>query len=324
MPKTFATRYAVPISLTVAKFYYRLQTLLKPIVIVIEMIMKIFQKNKKDQLVTVTPEEIESLVELGKRQGAFDEVNYRLIKNMLKFEEITAEEIMTPRVKIEALKSSSTIDEALQTILKFSHSRLPVYTDKIDNIEWIVTLRELIELKDKKWGKTLLKDLKLPEATKVPLTQPIDIILWRFKHSRRHIAVVMDPYGGVAGLVTLEDVIEAVFGDIHDETDKEIRTVQKLKDSYLIQAEITVDELLEVVQLDYLDLDINQKEFGGETISYFITSQLERFPKKGETLTITVKKDEKAMEEDNKPNKLVITVHKSDSDKIESVIVKTE
>ena len=103
-------------------------------------------------------------------------------------------------------------------------------------------------------------------------------MLETFKHKRRHIAIVMDEYGGVAGLVTLEDLIETVFGDFLDETDKEIKSIQSVQSGLLIQADTTIDEMLSEIELDYHDVDIEEIEFGSETISYFITSQLERFP----------------------------------------------
>jgi len=325
MPKTFATRYAVPISLYVSQIYYWLQIFLKPVVIAIEWIMKLFQKNKTDHLTTVTPEEIESLVELWRNQWAFDEINYKLIKNMLKFEGISVEETMTPRVKIEAFKSSITVNKAIEKALSFSHSRIPVFSNRIDDIERIVTLRELVNLKAKWHWEDKLKDLMLNKVYKIPLTQPIDAVLEAFKRQRRHIAIVMDEYGWVSWVVTLEDVIEAVFWDFLDETDREIRSIQELEDWYLMQADITIDEMLDEIGLDYLDLDINEQEFGAETLSYFITSTLERFPKKGETIVLTVNKDKWSKDDEDqkkKPDAIEITIKNATTDMIESATIK--
>lgn len=324
MPKSIANRYAVPIALSVSKFYYWLQITLSPVVIIIELIMKIFQWEKKENLTTVTSEEIESLIEIGKSQWAFDEINSKLIKNMLKFEWITVEETMTPRVKIEAFESIITVDEAIQKALTFSHSRIPVYTDRIDDIEWIISLRELVNLQAKGHWKDKLSDLMLNKAFKIPLTQPIDTVLEAFKHKRKHIAIVMDEYGWVAWVVTLEDLIEAVFWDFLDESDKEIKSVQELANWYLMQADITIDDMLDELGLDFIDLWIDEKEYGWETISYYITSILERFPKTGEIINLQINKEKKSKESDESNNKadiVKIQVTNSSSETIESVMV---
>lgn len=140
---------------------------------------------------------------------------------MLDFYEVSAQEIMTPRVDLDALEDNVTVDEALQQMLSFSHSRIPIYNNTIDDIYGVVTFRDLLILKSKKKGNLPLHKLQLKKVIKIPLTKPIHTVLDVFSKNRHHMAIVIDEYGGVAGVLTLEDIIEHVFGDIQDETDNE-------------------------------------------------------------------------------------------------------
>ena len=157
------------------------------------------------------------------------------IKKIIDFHESTAEEIMTPRVVIEALSTQHTIDEALDALKKFSHTRIPIYGSKIDDIKRIISEKELLINKQEDNGSKQLKQLPLQKALKIPLTMPLDKIIEVFKKERRQIAIVMDEYGGVAGLITLEDLIEEIFGEFIDETDKELIPIKNDGESYIVQ-----------------------------------------------------------------------------------------
>jgi putative hemolysin len=318
-PKSIAIRYTDSISLYVAKFYVILEKILYPIIIVVEYIMNLFQKEQKKQHI-ITDEEIESFMEMSHKAWTFEKGEYEKIKNMLDFYEITAQEIMTPRIKMEAIPDTMTVSKAKEKIMKFSHSRIPVYQESIDTIDCFVTLRELL-IAEKKWYEDKkLKELDLPDILKVPLTKPIHLILDQFKKSRSHIAAVIDEYGGIAGLLTLEDVVEEVFGDIMDETDKETLAIKKEWLAYIFQSHITMDEFLEKIGLQFYELDISEKEFSWETLSYFITSYLERFPKVGEEILFLIKQD------DNLPTKQlrlkVLSLEKNTIGEIKTEIVQ--
>jgi len=295
LPKTIATRYSERISLNVAKIYIILWKVLYPIIIVVEYIMKLFQKKWHKNNI-ITDEEIESFIDMWNKAWVFEKWEYEKIKNMLDFYEITAQEVMTPRIKIEAIPETITVQKAIDKILNFSHSRIPVYKETIDNIDSFVTLRDLFNAEKKGLWNKKLKDLCLSDIIKVPLTKPIHFILEQFKKSRSHIAAVIDEYGGIAWIITLEDVVEEVFGDIMDETDKETMSIKKEWLAYIFQSHLTMDEILEKLWLHFYDLGISEEEFSWETLSYFITSHLERFPKVGEEIIFSIKKD------DNQPS----------------------
>ncbi|HKL43734.1 MAG TPA: hemolysin family protein [Candidatus Absconditabacterales bacterium] len=291
-PKTWATRNADKIALSVSKIYIFLTYLLYPIVIVVDFLMKKLQKDAS--LDDVTDEEIEAFIDMGKDSGIFEKGEYEKIKNMLEFYEITCEEVMTPRIKFDALDSSITVNEAIQKMFEFSHSRILVYNCDIDHTEWVVTLKELLLVKNKGMGSETLDKLSLSPVIKVPLTKPIHSVMDIFKKRHKHIAIVIDEYGGVAGLVSLEDVVEEVFGEIQDETDKEVDPIRSEGDgSFVFQSEVRFEEMLRIFSLDFEDLGLDKKEFDGETLSYFIISKLKRFPKKGEEFSLKINKEGK-------------------------------
>lgn len=134
---------------------------------------------------------------------------------------------MTPRIKIKALDDEQTLEEAIALLTEYRYSRIPVYHKNIDSIDRIVTLKELLRFTKKYPNNYLIANLQISPIIKIPRSQPIDSLLEKFQKTHKHIAVVMDEYGGVEGIVTLEDIIEEVFGEIQDETDEEITPIKK-------------------------------------------------------------------------------------------------
>lgn len=284
VPKSYASKNAEFISLAVAKPYRLLIFLLTPVVFLIEVIIKI--TTGKTKVIKITDEELESFIDMWKDNGILEAAEHEKIKNMLEFSDISVEEIITPRVNIDAIDIDTTVEEALDFVLNHTHSRIPVYTEKIDNIGYVVNLRFLIS-EQKKWnGGLKLSQLKnLDKAIKIPLNHPIDKLLEIFKNSRKHLAIVLDEYGWVAGLVTLEDIIEEVFGDIRDEYDKEKDEMRKIgENKYEVDPSIIFEDLLDELEIQFENLGLDEKDYYATTLNYFITEELERFPESGEIL----------------------------------------
>lgn len=204
---------------------------------------------------------------------------------------------MTPRIKIKALDDEQTLKEAITLLTDYRYSRIPVYHENIDNIDRIVTLKELLRFNKKYPNDYPIANLQISPIIKIPRSQPIDSLLEKFQKTHKHIAVVMDEYGGVEGIVTLEDIIEEVFGEIQDETDEEITPIKRNEDSNQIicQSYVRVDELLTELGLQFDDLGLDT-EFESETLSYLITSSLERFPLTGEELLFSLHNSEEGKE----------------------------
>ena len=287
-PKSFATKNAERIALFVAPFYKILMTILTPINFLLEKIILLMTGSQK--INKISEEEIEAFLDLWKESGTLWVREHHKIKNILDFWETTAEEVMIPRVNMEMLSSDSTVKEAIEFFLNHTHSRIPVYGKTIDKVKFFVTIRELLKEKTA-WNKDVkLKDLEFRKILKVPLNQPISTILDIFRNSRKHMEILVDEYGWVAGLITIEDILEEIVWEIRDETDKEEDEVQKIwKNSLVIDSKILFEELMDNFSLIYSDLWLDLREYESETVSFAITDVLERFPNPGEVITFEVK-----------------------------------
>lgn len=245
--------------------------------------MKLLNKDKKQQ--AVSSSDLEAFIELSKDSGIFDNDEDKKIKKLISLDELTAEEIMTPRIKMKAIDDSKTLDEAIQLLTWFQYSRIPVYHETIDQADRVVMLKELLRFRETTDGATPLSKLDLPSIIKVPRSQPLDSLLEKFQKSHKHIALVIDEYGGVDGLVSLEDIIEEVFGEIQDEQDEELTPIKPQGNWLLVQSYVRMDEILAALGLSFDSLGL-EEEFEAETVSYFITSHLERFPSSWEKICI--------------------------------------
>ena len=283
-PKSFATKNAETISLAVSKIYKFLMFILAPVVYLLEKLIQLFTwKTKQEQ---VSESEVEAFIDMWKDTWWLEEKQHEQLKNVLEFGDITVEEIMTPRVKLEALEDDTTVEEALDFYLKHTHSRIPVYHETIDNITSILTVRDLITVEDK---TKKLSELDLIKPMKVPLNQPIDKLLENFQKNHKVMSVVLDEYGGVAWIATLEDVIEEIFWEIRDETDKESEEINnKGTNIYEVDSSIWIEEVLSLFNLEPMDLGWSEEKFDWETLWYVITDILERFPKKQEIVHLNI------------------------------------
>ena len=244
--------------------------------------------TKKERKNLISESDLEAFIELSKKAGVFTDWEDQKIKKLLTLDELTAEEIMTPRIKIKSIDDQCSLDEAIERLSGYHYSRIPVYHESIDTIDRIVTLKELLRLKKEHSWSTLLSQLTLNPIIKVPRSQPIDSLLQKFQKTHKHIAVVLDEYGGVDGIVSLEDIIEEVFWEIQDESDEELTPIKRNEDWTLIcQSYVRMDELLNVLGLhpDEIGLD---DEYEAETLSYFITSSFERFPSSWEKISLDI------------------------------------
>lgn len=276
IPKSFAVKNAETIALAVAYPYKILMIVFFPIIFLLEKLIVLF--TGKWAIKSITAEEIASFLDMWKDTGTLEDEEHERLRNTLEFSETLIEEVMVPRVRLDAISDEKTVAEALEFYLSHTHSRIPVYSGTIDKIIGIFTVRDLVREKQAWNEHKLLSDIHFKPIIKVPLNQPLDILLETFRHKRQHIAIVMDEYGWVAGLVTLEDVVEQILWDLHDESDKEIPDIVHLDDgSILIDASITIDEVLDEFWLGIEDIWFEKGEFSWETVSYLITHELERF-----------------------------------------------
>lgn len=289
VPKTYAQQHSESLSLKLSPFYYYFTRLLSPIIWCLSLLTKkVTKKSETEQ--EISQEEVEAFMERAVEWDAVEEDTYENIKKMLNFSEIIVWEAMTPRVRIYAVHDNLTIDQAIEKFLSFHYTRIPVYHKSIDDADRVVTLKELLNIAKKQPWDTKLRDLTLYPILKIPATTPIDVAMEKFKTSHKHIALVMDEFGWVDGIITLEDIIEEIFWDIQDENDVEVSPIRKVgKKTWIVSSFVRIDEFLEESKLTFEELGLNEDEFDWETLSYLITSILERFPSVWEEINIPLK-----------------------------------
>lgn len=281
-PKSFATKYSVQIALFVCRIIYVLQYVFAPIIWLLNKIVVLLMKTIKTDIKEnrVSEEEIKAIIDISAEEGSILKTEKELIKNVLQFNDIHVEEVMTPRVAMDALPIDSTLQEAIDFVIKKSHSRIPIYEDTIDNIVGIITIKDVLILSEKYNVNKKLENVDLKKPIVVPVSKKIDTLFKEFQQARTHIAVVIDEYGGTAGIVTLEDLLEEIVGEIIDESDVEEMPIQDMSEYEIMAHGVTKLEDIN----DYLDIKIQGNE--KEPISAFILDKLHRFPKEGEVIKL--------------------------------------
>ncbi|RAL55253.1 hypothetical protein BLD25_04790 [Candidatus Gracilibacteria bacterium GN02-872] len=319
IPKSIASKNAVSIALFVSPIYKFLMVPFWPIIMLIKVVIRVFSGKKSDE--KMTDDDIQSFIDLGRDHGGIDDDEHEKLKSVFEFYETTAEEIMTPRVKIEAIPDTLTIKEAVEYYLTHTHTRIPIYHETIDKIDYFISGRDLLRELNSGNSDKKLTELKLRKVLKVPLNQPISKLLDIFQKTNKIFAIIMDPYGGVAGLTSLEDIIEQVFGEIRDESDREAEEFVKIPDGKILtNGLVLMQDLLDEFELELPNIGLDEKEFNGETVSYVITDVLEGFPKSGEEIEFEIISDE----EEKIKKKLYIKVLEADESKIGKVEARIE
>ena len=235
------------------------------------IISKLFGVSANDEK-TVTEEEIRMMVDVGEENGTIEEEEKNMINNVFEFNDKVVSEIMIPRTEIYALDNSLTIKESLEelTANNIRFSRIPVYDENIDNIKGVVHIKDiLINVKDKANEKieNLVKDPYF-----IPETKPVNDLFEELRKNRKQIAIAIDEYGGTSGIVTMEDILEEIVGDIYDEYDEVTSMIEKIDDNtYMIDGKLAIYEVE-----DLLDIEIEEGDY--DTLSGFLVDQIGKIP----------------------------------------------
>ena len=237
------------------------------------IISKIFGVTATDEQ-TVTEEEIRMMVDVGEEKGNIELQEKKMINNVFEFNDRIASEIMIHRTNIVAVNIDMTIAEVVEKMAKDTrYSRIPVYDENIDDIKGIVYLKDIL-LSNKNWNtkiKTLVKD-----AYFVPETKLVNELFEEMRKNKKQIAIVIDEHGGTAGLVTMEDILEEIVGDIYDEYDKIEKKYEKIDNStYICDGEMPIYEVEKL-----LDIEIPEGDY--DTLSGYLFENLERIPNEKE------------------------------------------
>ncbi len=221
------------------------------------------------------------LLHVGEGEGVIEEGEKQMIAGIFEFGDTTAREVMVPRLDVTAIGSDLSIAECLPVILSSGHSRIPVYQESIDNIVGLLYAKDLLRCFHENRPETPLAQILRP-AYFVPESKKLDDLLKEMQGRQIHLAVIVDEYGGTAGILTIEDMIEEIVGDIRDEYDSEEPLIQTLNaDTHLFDARISLDEVSDVIEADLSEIYGNVDTLGG-----LIYSELGRVPEQGEGLDV--------------------------------------
>ena len=280
LPKSIAKKYSERLSLAVAGSLWFFMTVLKPLAMLLTAIGNFAAKlAKADPQISVTEDEIYDIIEDMTEEGSLDEERGELISSALQFAETTVESILTSRVDIVALDIDDPVDEMLGTIRSETHSRLPVYEGSIDNIIGILSIRKFIKTYLREGEKMDVRAL-LDEPYFIHGSTNIDGLLPVMSKKRLNMAVVTDNYGGTLGIVTVEDILEELVGEIWDEDDVVEEPYVALDNGeWDCTAEMTVSDVFELLELDEDDDD----EFTNKLLGEWAYEQFDNIPSVGDS-----------------------------------------
>ena len=225
----------------------------------------------------LSEEELKLLLDEGARTGVIDKTEHDLIASVFEFTDTTAKEVMIPRPDVVALTIDMTRDQIVKAVLEEGYSRMPVYRDSIDNIVGIVYTKDLLGIMEFR-DLIILQDIIRP-AYFVPETMKISRLMRELQERRMHMAVVIDEFGGTEGIITMEDILEEIVGEIHDEYDEELKDVEQAADgSFVVNARVSVSDFNSRFQADLPETE----EY--ETLSGFLSKITGRIPDLGEEI----------------------------------------
>lgn len=219
---------------------------------------------------TVTEEEIRMMIDVGEEKGTIDEEEKNMLNNVFEFNDKVVSEIMIPRTEIFALDMNMSISEVIEELSEdLRYSRIPVYDEKIDKIKGIVYIKDiLLSTKNK---NTKIKNL-MKEVFFVSETKPVNELFEELRKNRKQIAIVIDEYGGTSGIVTMEDILEEIVGDIYDEYDKVEKLIDQLdENTFVLSGKLAIYEVE-----DILGIDIEEGDY--DTLSGYLVEELGRIP----------------------------------------------
>lgn len=279
-PKMYAARHIESYALFVARPIYYLSKLFSPLISAFEAVRHRVVPKGESPEPTVTEEEIREWIDVGKEEGTIEEEQQEMLYSVLEFGDTTAREIMTTRLDVVSLEDTTSLDSSLRVFNETGFSRIPVYHEQIDNIIGILNIKDVFAaLMSKKKGVSI-RDL-IYDPYFVPETKKIDELLRELQVRKVHMAIILDEYGSFIGIVTVEDILEELVGDILDEFDSEEADVQRIDEGTLsIDAQKWVDELNEELSLP---LPLSESY---ETIGGLVIERLGHIPHVGESVEI--------------------------------------
>lgn len=283
LPKNIAIDNAEKICMTFAPVLKFLMVLLTPLSIILMGINKLYKKlarNSNHQEPSVTEDELKYIIESIEEEGVLEQQESELVQSALEFDEKTAEEILTPRVDMVAIDIDDPVEEITELVLKERYSRIPVYRDNIDKIIGVLHTRDYLEALVNNNEKPNIEAMLQP-AHFIYKTKKLSALLADFKYNKIHLAVVTDDYGGILGIVTMEDLLEQIVGEIWDEDEEVEKMSLKISDNkYEVSGDMPISDMLELFDKPTKYIETESNSVGGWALE-----QLANIPEPGEQFT---------------------------------------
>lgn len=285
VPKRIAMRYYEKVSFASIGIIKTISVITAPFVKFLtfstNLVSKLFGVTGEEED-NVTEEEIRMMVDVGEEKGTIQEEEKEMINNVFEFNDKVVSEIMVPRNKIFALDIDMTISEVIEKLsIDMRYSRIPVYDETMDNIKGIIYIKDILLSNKNKNSK--IKSL-VKEAYFVSETKRVNELFQELRKDKKQIAIVLDEYGGTAGMVTMEDILEEIVGEIYDEYDKETDKFKKIdNNTFLFDASIALYDVEKI-------LDIEIEEDDVDTLAGYLIKKLDRIPKNGEKPIVETEK----------------------------------
>jgi putative hemolysin len=281
MPKAYASRFSAKVSLRSAPPLRLLQILLFPLVWLFEgftrVVFRLFGAREKAEATFASTEEIRTLIEMGEEEGVLEEEERDMLHGVIDFGELMAKEVMVPRQDMICLPARAHVRDAVELAVRSGRSRLPVFDGGLDNIVGTVYVKDLLAQLASNKGDAYVTEI-MRDAVFMPETNTLDDVLRELQRRRTHMAIVVDEYGGTSGLVTMEDLLEEIVGEIFDEYDRGRETIRRVsEDTVVVDARVHVDDVNEEFGTSIPEDEVY------ETVGGFVYHSLERIPHEGES-----------------------------------------
>ena len=280
LPKSYAKENSEQFSLMVGSTYYFLIMIMKPLIkifmVLKDLVARLYRKN--DEEPSVTEDELNVIIDTMEEEGVLQQDEVEMLQSVLDLSETFVKDIMTPRVDVTAVNIHDSNEDIKNVFLEQKYSRIPVYDESRDNIIGILYERDLFSAIIKNGS---VEDVSVSEIMRDPMyvsyTMRVSDLLTRLQLEKQHLAIVADEYGGTAGVVTMEDVLEELVGEIYDEHDEEEQLIVKKSDIlYEVKADIELDELFDIMDVD---LDIPEDAY---SLGSWMYSKIEDIPNIGD------------------------------------------
>ncbi len=277
VPKTLGATWWQQLAPLAARVLRWMILLMKPVLIPLAWFNRLITPRGRERA-TVSRAELEVLAEIGRREGTLDEAEWTVMSNIMNLDEVVVSQVMTPRTRMVAIASDASLEEAQQVMLDKGHLRLPIYDGSLDKVVGIVLARDLWKAQAQGEVASLKEIARSP--TFVPASKPVEEQIAAMRQQRIKMAIVLDEYGGTAGLVTLEDMIEEIVGEIHDEHEQEpLPFEEELEGEIRIAGSVPLSDVNE-----RLGLALPEEDY--ETVGGFLFGTLGRVGQEGDEVPV--------------------------------------